>query len=188
LIPELCETCHGRKQIQNTRTLKVKIPAGVDSDTQIRLTGEGAPGANGGPPGNLYVILHVREHEIFQRRGNDILLDLEINVAQAALGDEVMVPTLDGEETLVIEPGTESGKVYQMRGLGVPRLDRRGRGHMGRGDQHVLVHVTIPKKLTTEQEKLFRELSQTLGKAVIPQRGKGVFSQFKDALGDVFGI
>ncbi len=188
LIPELCETCHGRKQVQNTRMLKVKIPAGVDSDTQIRLTGEGSPGVNGGPPGNLYVVLHVRKHEFFQRRGNDILLDLEINVAQAALGDEVTVPTLEGEETLVIEPGTESGKVYRMRDQGVPRLDRRGRGHIGRGDQHVLIHVTVPKKLTAEQEKLFRELSRTLGKEVIPQQGKGVFSQFKDALGDVFGI
>jgi len=188
LIPELCETCHGQKQVQNTRTLKVKIPAGVDSDTQIRLTGEGAPGANGGPPGNLYVILHVQQHEIFQRRGNDIVLDLQINVAQAALGDEVMVPTLDGEEKLVIEPGTESGKAYRMRGHGVPRLDRRGRSHMGRGDQHVLVHVVVPKKLTAEQERLFEELSRTLGKEVVTQQGKGIFSQFKDALGDVFGI
>ncbi len=187
LIPEVCETCHGHKQVQNTRTLKVKIPAGVDSDTQIRLTGEGAPGVNGGPPGNLYVILHVQKHEIFQRRGNDILLDLQINVAQAALGDEVMVPTLDGEEKLVIEPGTESGKVYRMSGHGVPRLDRRGRGHMGRGDQHVMIHVAIPKKLTDEQERLFEQLSRTLGKEVVARQEKGFFSQFKDALGDIFG-
>ncbi|MCP4424295.1 MAG: molecular chaperone DnaJ [Chloroflexi bacterium] len=188
LIPELCETCHGQKQVQNTRTLKVKIPAGVDNDTQIRLTGEGSPGVNGGPPGNLYVILHVRKHEIFQRRGNDIVLDLHINVAQAALGDEVMVPTLDGEEGLSIEPGTESGKVYRMRGHGVPRLDRRGRGHVGRGDQHVLIHVTVPKKLTAEQERLFEELAHTLGKEVVAQQEKGFFSQFKNTLGDMFGI
>lgn len=189
LIPELCETCNGRKQIQQTRTLKVKIPAGVDSETQIRLSGEGSPGISGGPAGNLYVILHVRDHEIFQRRGEEIWLDLHINLAQAALGDEVTVPTLDGDQKLSIEPGTESGKVYRMRGFGVPRLDRRGRGTpLGRGDQHVLVHVTIPKKLTPEQERLFKELSKTLGKEVIPQQGKGIFSQFKDALGDVFGI
>ena len=182
LIPEVCETCHGQKQIQQTRTLKVKIPAGVDDDTQIRLTGEGSPGVNGGPPGNLYVILYVRKHKFFQRRGTDVWLDLQINVAQAALGDEVMVPTLDGEQTLIIEPGTESGKVYRMRGLGVPRLDRRGRGTpMGRGDQHVLIHVAIPTKLTPEQERLFKELSLTLGKEVIPQQGKGIFSQLKDA-------
>ncbi len=182
LIPEVCETCHGQKQIQQTRTLKVKIPAGVDNDTQIRLTGEGSPGANGGPPGNLYVVLYVRKHQFFQRRGTDVWLDLQINVAQAALGDEVMVPTLDGEQTLIIEPGTESGKVYRIRGLGVPRLDRRGRGiPMGRGDQHVLIHVSIPTKLTPEQERLFKELSLTLGKEVIPQQGKGIFSQLKDA-------
>ena len=116
-------------------------------------------------------------------------MDLQINVAQAALGDELTVPTLDGEDKLIIEPGTESGKVYRLRGHGVPRLDRRGRGApLGRGDQHVLVHVAIPQKLTPEQENLFRNLSKTLGKEVIPQQGKGIFSQFKDALGDVFGI
>ena len=189
LIPEVCETCNGRKQIQQTRVIKVKIPAGVDNDTQIRLSSEGSPGADGGPPGNLYVVLHVQKHEFFERRGDDVWLDLEINVAQAALGDEIKVPTLDNDETLVIEPGTESGKVYRLRGHGVPRLDRRGRGTpMGRGDQHVLVHVAIPKKLTEEQEKLFYELSRTLGKEVIPQRGRGILGQFKDALGDVFGI
>ena len=189
LIPEVCETCNGRKQIQQTRVIKVKIPAGVDNDTQIRLSNEGSPGADGGPPGNLYVVLHVQKHEFFERRGDDVWLDLEINVAQAALGDEIKVPTLDNDETLVIEPGTESGKVYRLRGHGVPRLDRRGRGTpMGRGDQHVLVHVAIPKKLTEEQEKLFHELSRTLGKEVIPQRGRGILGHFKDALGDVFGI
>jgi molecular chaperone DnaJ len=189
LIPEVCETCNGRKQVQQTRSIKVKIPAGVDNDTQIRLSGEGSPGASGGPPGNLYVVLHVQKHEFFERRGDDVWLDLNINVAQAALGDEVTVPTLDGKEKLVIEPGTESGKVYRLRGQGVPRLDRRGRGTpMGRGDQHVLIHVAIPNKLTDEQEKLFHELSRTLGKEVIPQRGRGIFGQFKDALGDVFGI
>ncbi|MCI0643378.1 MAG: molecular chaperone DnaJ, partial [Chloroflexi bacterium] len=104
-----CRTCNGRKQVQQTRTLNVKIPPGVDSDTQIRLSGEGAPGMDGGPPGNLYVVLHVEKHEFFQRRGDDILLELEINVAQAALGDEVRVPTVDGEEKLVIPAGTQSG-------------------------------------------------------------------------------
>jgi molecular chaperone DnaJ len=188
LIPEVCVTCNGRKQVQQTRTIKVKVPQGVDNDTQIRLSGEGSPGANGGPPGNLFVVLYVQKHEFFERRGDDVWLDLQINVAQAALGDEVKVPTLDGEETLVIEPGTESGKVYRLRGHGVPRLDRRGRGApLGRGDQHVLIHVVIPQKLTADQEKLFHELSRTLGKEVIPQRGRGIFSQFKDVLGEMFG-
>lgn len=184
MIETPCQTCHGRKQVQETRTLKVKIPAGVDNDTQIRLSNEGAPGVDGGPPGNLYVIIHVQEHKIFERRNDDIWLDLEINVAQAALGDEVNVPTIDGEEKVTIPPGTESGKVFRLRGRGVPRLDRSGRGaDVGRGDQHILVHVTIPKKLNEEQREIFTRLAKTLGKEVVPQREKGIFSQLKDALG-----
>lgn len=189
LIPELCKTCNGTKQIQRTRSIKVKIPAGVDSDTQIRLTGEGAPGSGGGPPGNLFVLLHVRKHDYFQRRGDDIWLDLKINMAQAALGDEVTVPTVDGEERLVISAGTESGKVYTLRGRGVPRLDRRGRGaSLGRGDQHVLIQVATPKNLTDEQKRLFQELSRTLGGEIVARQDKGILSQLKETLGDVFGL
>lgn len=189
LIPNLCKTCNGRKQVHRMRTLKVKIPAGVDSDNQIRLTGEGAPGVNGGPPGNLYVVINVRKHDYFQRRGDDIWLDLQINVAQAALGDEITVPTIDGEEApLVIPPGTQSGKVFRLHGRGVPRLDRSGRGtHTGRGDQHVIIQVAVPKTLTEEQRRLFQELARTLGKEVVPQQ-KGILGHLKDALGDVFGI
>jgi molecular chaperone DnaJ len=189
LIPDLCKTCDGRKQIQKSRTLKVKIPAGVDNDTQIRLSGEGAPGIGGGPPGNLYVLLHVKKHKYFQRRGNDIWLDLKINVAQAALGDEVTIPSIDGEETLNITPGTESGKVYTVRGRGVPHLDRSGRGRrIGRGDQHVLIQVATPKNLTEEQKRLLQELSRTLGKEVVAQQDKGILSQLRETLGDVLGL
>lgn len=183
VITTPCSTCNGRKQVKNTRQLKVKIPGGVDNDTQIRLSGEGAPGQNGGPPGNLYVIIHVKEHEFFQRRGDDIFLDLQVNVAQAALGDEVMVPTINGEEKLTIPSGTQSGKVFRLRGKGVPRLDRSGRGtHVGRGDQHVIIQVAIPKKLTEEQEQLFQDLSRTLGAEVVPQK-RGFLDQLKDAFG-----
>jgi molecular chaperone DnaJ len=162
--------------------LSVKIPPGVDNDTQIRLSGEGSPGVQGGPAGNLYVILHVQKHEFFQRRGDDILVELEINVAQAALGDEFKIPTVDGEETLNIPAGTQSGKVFRLRGRGVPHLRRAGRG-----DQLIVAQVVIPKKLTDEQEALFYKLAETLGKEVIPQRDKGFLGQLKDALGDVFG-
>lgn len=189
LITHLCHTCNGQKQVQQTRTIKVKIPPGVDNDTQIRLTGEGGPGIDGGPAGHLYVVINVREHDFFRRRADDVFMDLQINVAQAALGDEVAVPTLDGEETLTILPGTQAGKVFRLRGKGVPRLDRSGRGsHLGRGDQHVIIQVAVPKNLTDEQRRLFQELARTLGKEVVPQRDRGILAQLKDALGDVLGI
>ena len=188
IIPNLCKECNGRKQVERTVTKKVKVPAGVDSDTQIRLTGEGGAGLDGGPPGNLFVVLNVTPHEYFQRRGDDIILDLQVNVAQAALGDEVTVPTVDGDTTLHIPGGTQSGRVFRMRGLGIPKLDRSGRGqNMGRGDQLVIINVAIPKSLTPEQQDLFKELSRTLGKEVVPQKDKGILGQLKDALGDLFG-
>lgn len=188
LIPNLCHECNGHKLVEKTVTKKVKIPPGVDSDTQIRLSGEGGAGVNGGPAGNLFVVLTVAPHEIFERRGDDIVLDLHVNVAQAALGDEVTVPSVDGDNSLQIPPGTQSGKVFRMRGLGVPKLDRSGRGgNIGRGDQLVIINVTIPKHLTDEQKRLFQELARTLGKEVVPQKEKGILGQLKDALGDLFG-
>jgi molecular chaperone DnaJ len=184
LIPELCPTCNGQKQVMETRKLKVKVPPGVDSDTQIRLTGEGGPGQDGGPPGNLFVVIDVQQHEFFKRRGEDIYLDLHINVAQAALGDSIMVPTLDGDEPLDIPAGTQPGKVIRLRGKGVPRLDRSGRGvPMGRGDQHVLIQVAIPKKLTDEQQEMFQELARTLGKEVVPRGERGIWDQLRSAFG-----
>ncbi len=183
-----CTLCHGQKQTLQTATLKVKVPPGVDNDTQIRLTGEGAPGTNGGPAGNVYVVLHVRRHKYFQRRGNDIYLDLQINVAQAAMGDTILIPTLDGEEEFEISAGIQPGEVIKLRNKGVPRLDRSGRGvSKGRGDQHVIVQVAIPKKLSDEQKELFQKLGDTMGKEVTPH-GRGFWSSFKDSLGDVFNI
>ncbi len=185
IIAEPCTQCRGQKQVQRAVTKTVKVPPGVDSDTQIRLTGEGAPGVFGGPPGNLFVVLHVSKHEFFQRRGDDVWLDLQINVAQAALGDEIQVPSIDGPEPLIIPAGTQSGKVFRLRGKGIPRLDRSGRGSpMGRGDQHVVVQVAIPKTLTEKQQELFADLALTLGKEVVPQREKGILGQLKNALGD----
>lgn len=182
-IVEKCHNCHGRGQVQQTKPLNIKIPPGVDSDMQIRLTGEGAPGEHGGPPGNLFVIVFVKPHDYFQRRGDDIYLPLDINVTQAALGDEITVPTVDGEAELKIPAGTQPGTKFTLRGRGVPRLKRAGRG-----DQHVVVQVSIPKKLSPEQESLFIDLGETLGKEVIPQHEKGIFNQLKDTLGDWFGF
>lgn len=181
-IPTPCTVCNGRKQVQQVRKLNVKIPPGVDSDTQIRLTSEGAPGVEGGSHGNLYVVLHVRDHEFFQRRGDDILLEVEINIAQAALGDEIAVPTVDGEENLKIPAGTQSGTVFKLRGRGVPHLRRSGRG-----DQLTIVHVAVPTKLSSDQKVILEDLAKTLGKEVIPQREKSILGQLKNALGDFFG-
>lgn len=187
IIQNQCRTCSGRKQVEKTVTKKVKVPPGVDNDTQIRLSGEGGAGTDGGPAGNLFVVLNVAPHEFFQRRGDDVILDLQINVAQAALGDEIMIPTVDGETELQIPAGTQSGKVFRLRGLGVPKLDRTGRGaNVGRGDQLVVIQVAVPKSLTAEQKKLFQELGRSLGREVVPQRGKGILGQMKDALGDLF--
>jgi molecular chaperone DnaJ len=177
-IASLCKTCGGSGLERKQMKKKVQIPGGVDTGTQIRLSGEGAPGENGGPHGSLYLVLDVKQHRFFKRRENDIILNLDINIAQAALGAEVTVPTIDGEEKLKIPAGTQSGKVFHIRGKGVPHV--RSKNH--RGDQLVIVNVAIPTKLTKEQRKLFEELAESLGTTVKPQE-KG----FLDWLGETLG-
>jgi len=159
-----CKTCHGNGYERKNIKKIVKIPAGVDNGNQIRLAGEGQPGTNGGPRGNLYLILDVKPHQFFRRRDDDILLDLEINVAQAALGAEVEVPTVDGPTLLKIPAGTQPGKVLRMRGKGIPHLRDNSRG-----DQLVIVNVAIPTRLTAEQRQLFEQLAKSLGSDVHPQ-------------------
>jgi molecular chaperone DnaJ len=184
LIVNPCQTCNGRKIINQSKSFTIKVPAGVGNEMQIRYSGEGGPGANGGPAGNLFVVVHVRDHEYFQRNGDDIYLELDINMAQAVLGDEITIPTVSGEEKLVIPAGTQSGAKFTLRGRGVPRLQRSGRG-----DQHVIVRVDIPKKLTKEQRELFEQLSLTFSnKMVISQKEKGFLSGLRDTLGDMFGF
>ncbi len=177
VISTPCHTCHGRGL--ETKTLKktISIPAGVDNGTQIRLAGEGQPGVNGGPNGNLYVEIRVKAHQFFRRRGDDILLDLNINVAQAVLGAEIEVPTLEGTTRLNIPSGTQPGKVFTLRAKGSPHLRATGRG-----DQKVIVNVEIPSRLTSEQRVLFEQLSQTLGTEVRPQE-----KSFLDILKEVLG-
>jgi molecular chaperone DnaJ len=171
-----CHTCQGRGQVRKTRKKVVNIPAGVDTGTQIRLAGEGQPGINGGPNGNLYIVIQVKQHKYFRRREYDILMDLNINVAQAALGAEVEVPTVDGPDTLRIPAGTQPGKVLHLRNKGVPHL----RGN-GRGDQLVVVNVEIPNRLNQEQRELFEQLAKSLGSEVRPQE-RGFLDWLKEAL------
>jgi molecular chaperone DnaJ len=172
-----CHTCQGRGLERKTRQKVVNIPGGVDTGTQIRLGGEGQPGINGGPNGNLYIAVQVKQHRYFRRREDDILLDLDVNVAQAALGAEVDIPTVDGPAKLKIPASTQPGKVLRLRGKGVPHL--RG---SGRGDQLVIVNVEIPSHLNSEQRDLFEKLAKSLGSEVRPQE-RSFLDWLKETLG-----
>lgn len=178
-IKEKCETCHGHKHVEETHKVKVKVPAGVENGNQMPLRGQGEAGENGGPYGDLYVIFRVGKSDTFEREGADIFYELPINFAQAALGDEVDVPTVHGKVKLKVPAGTQSGTVLRLRGKGAPRL--RG---SGMGDQHVTVRVVTPKHLTDKQ----REAMQIFGKeAGTHVEGEGnFFNKVKDAFKDSF--
>ncbi len=177
VISTPCHTCHGRGQERKSVRKVVSIPAGVDNGTQIRLAGEGQPGENGGPNGNLFLELAVKSHAYFHRRDTNIMLNLSVNISQAALGAEVEVPTLDGKAKLSIPAGTQPGRVITLKGKGVPRL--RG---SGRGDQLVMIEVEVPTRLSSEQRRLFEELAHTLGSEVRPQE-KSFVDKLKEVLG-----
>ncbi len=177
VISTPCSTCSGKGHVRKTRRKKVNIPAGVDDGTRIRLAGEGQPGVNNGPPGDLYLVVRVRPHKYFRRRQNDILLDLNVNIPQATLGAEVKVPTVDGEVMLKIPSGTQPGKIIRMRGKGVPHLRNNSRG-----DQLVIVNVTIPKRLGEDERELFEQLADKMDSEVLPQE-RGFFDRLKNVLG-----
>jgi molecular chaperone DnaJ len=172
-----CHTCHGRGVERRSRNKVVAIPGGVDNGIQIRLAGEGQPGSNGGPNGNLFITINVQPHKFFRRRENDIILDLDVNIAQATLGAEVEIPTVDGKATLKIPPGTQPGKVLRMRGKGVPHLRSNGRG-----DQLVVVNVDIPTRLSNDQRQLFEQLAASLGSEARPQE-RSFLDWLKETLG-----
>ena len=157
IITDPCTHCKGSSRERKRRRIKIDIPAGIEDSMQIRLTRQGNAGQNGGPPGNLYVELNIKEHEIFTRRENDVLLNIPINFAQAALGDELELPSLTGTTTLKIPSGTQSGTEFRIKGIGIPHMSRSRKG-----DQLVIVHVVTPKKLSSDQKKLFDELSKTM--------------------------
>lgn len=178
IIATPCKECKGEGRIHATKRLTVKVPPGVDNEQQIRLTGEGESGPRGGTAGNLYVVLSVKPHPRFKRDGADIQFELPISFPQAALGDQVEVPTIDGTERLTIPPGTQTGKTFRLRDKGVPRLRS-----MGRGDQYVTVVVRTPTSLSIRERELLEELA-LIGKQQ-QQEGhdKGFFSKMKDSLG-----
>ena len=171
-----CKECRGQGRQQRKKRLTVKIPAGVDRGQQIRLSGEGEIGPKGGPPGDLYVVLEVQEHAFFRRDGYDIYFELPINVAQAALGTDVTIPTLEGEMEFRVPAGTQHGRSFPLRGKGVPHLRSTARGNM-----YVVAQVTTPTKLTARQRELFEELSREL--ATDDHEDKGFFDKVKEAFG-----
>jgi molecular chaperone DnaJ len=177
IVPNPCEDCRGTGRIRSPRKIAVKVPAGVDDGSQIRLAGEGEAGARGGESGNLYVVLSVADHERFQRVEDHIVLELPVNVAQAALGAELSIPTLDGDLSFEVPAGTQSGEDFVIRGKGVPHL--RG---AGRGDMVVRVTVVVPESLSDEQRELLEKLAETMGTPTLPRRNKGFFERIRDAM------
>ncbi|KAB2493537.1 molecular chaperone DnaJ [Priestia endophytica] len=161
IIRDKCSTCHGAGKVKKQKKISVKIPAGVDDGQQLRVAGQGEPGVNGGPPGDLFVVFSIRAHEFFEREGDDIYCEMPITFSQAALGDEVEVPTLHGKVKLKVPAGTQTGTNFRLRGKGVPNV----RGY-GQGDQHVVIRVITPTKLSEKQKELLRDFAEESGEAV----------------------
>ncbi|MBO8127422.1 MAG: molecular chaperone DnaJ [Firmicutes bacterium] len=171
-----CRECGGKGIVRRVKKLTVKIPAGVDTGHKLRVSGEGGAGTGGGPPGDLYVFITVKPHKIFHRQGNDIYVEVPISFVQAALGDEIKVPTLEGETTIRIPEGTQTGTVFRLREKGIKDI----RGYR-RGDEHVKVKVVTPKKLTDKQKDLLRKFAETLGEDPAGPGDKSFFDRMKDA-------
>ena len=179
IVAKPCASCGGEGQRRVEKTLQIKIPAGVDGDSQLRIGGEGEPGALGGPSGDLYVVLRVAEHAFFKRDGTHLVCEMPIGVTQAALGAAIEVPTLGGGTAkLHVPEGTQSGTVLKLKGQGVQAL-----GGRGRGDLHVLVRVVVPKHLTSEQRRLFGELAKTLPVPDLKDKDKSLLDRMKEVLG-----
>ena len=176
-ITDPCPECKGTGLTRSKKSLSLKIPAGVETGNRLKLNGEGEPGVQGGPPGDLYVVITVKDHPIFKREGQDILCETPISFSQAALGCELDVPTLDGKVNLKIPAGTQSGKIFRLPGKGIPALH----GY-GRGDELIVARVETPTKLTARQKELLEEFSREGGEDVHPL-GKSFFDKVKELFG-----
>jgi molecular chaperone DnaJ len=177
VITDPCQTCHGAGKVEQESMLTVKVPPGVDTGTRLKLTGEGETGERGGPPGDLYVVVHVQEHPIFIREDTEVICEVPISFTQAALGSSIEVPTLDGKVKMKIPSGTQSGKVFRLRGKGIPQLN----GYQ-RGDQHVRVTVEVPEKLTRKQHELLEQFAAISGEDAHPQ-AKSFFEKVRELFG-----
>jgi len=176
IIARPCSGCGGNGRVRVERSITVRIPPGVVTGVQLRVGGEGEASAEGGPAGDLYVVLEVAEHEFFHREGDDLFCEIPLSFAQAALGTRLKVPTLDGEEPLEVPQGTQSGAQFRLRGKGVPSLNG-GR----RGDQVIRVQVRTPRRLGQRQRELFEELARLEGKEVSE---RGLIDRVRDIFGD----
>lgn len=178
IIVDPCPECRGQGLVLRQRKTKIKIPPGIDSNLKLRVTGGGEAGRRGGPPGDLYVFISVRPHKLFRREKDNILYELSVSMAQAALGLETEVPTLEGPQIIRVPEGTQPGSLLKLKGKGMPRL--RG---SGRGDQIVEVKVVIPKRLSNRQKELLAELARISGESAGFSDDKGLFDRVKDAFG-----
>ena len=177
VISDPCADCGGAGRVRITQNLNVRIPAGVDTGSRLKLRGEGEAGTTGGPAGDLYVMIGVREHSIFGREGNDVVCEIPVAFPQLALGAEIEVPTLEEKTSVKIPAGTQSGTIFRLKGKGIPDLQ----GY-GRGDQLVRVHVEIPKKLSAKQRELLEEFAREGGNSVGPL-AKGFLDKVKEMFG-----
>ena len=173
IITNPCKKCRGHGSVQEQKTVNLKIPAGVDAGSRLKIVGEGEPGLNNGPHGDLYVILDVKDHAIFKREGTDLFCDFPISFVNAALGAEIEVPTLDGSAKLKVPPGTQSGKIFTLKGKGAPRV-----GSQQRGSQLIRVYIEVPKKLSPRQKELLEEFAE--------HSTDDSNKSFKDKLKDLF--
>jgi molecular chaperone DnaJ len=179
IVRERCPECRGQGRLDREKTIELRIPPGVDTGTRLRVAGEGERGPNGGPAGDLYVVLEVKEHPFFERRGADLYCTIPLSIVQAALGTELQVPGLNGEENLKIPEGTQSGAVFRIKGRGL--ADPRGGG---KGDLYYHVRVMTPTKLTRDQRKLIEQLGSTLKMENKPaDRNSSIFDKVKDIFG-----
>lgn len=184
IVTKPCQACHGAGRVQRDRKLTVKIPAGIATGQQLRLQGEGESGYMGGPAGNLYVVIQVKEHEFFRRDGNNLYCEIPVNFTTVSLGGEIQVPTLDGSESIKVPEGTQTGTTLRLRGKGMP--DVGGRGH---GDLFATVQVQTPRKLTREQRRILEDLAKALPKEKFEPRQRedederNLFDRVKDMFG-----
>ncbi len=175
VVKDPCATCNGAGRVEREKQMEVKIPAGVETGSRLRVSGEGESGVQGGAAGDLYVVIHVAEHDQFERQGNNLYEAVPISFAQAALGAEITVDTLDGEEKLKIPTGTQTGTVFRLRGKGMPAL-----GGRGKGDLFVSVTVMTPTSLTREQRRLLEQLAEVENKDL---EDKGLVDKVRDIFG-----